>query len=66
VSFERKSFDKADALKSELEAFVHSVKNREIPPVSGRDGRDALGVALKIIDQIQETTEDFLKKGVSI
>jgi hypothetical protein len=67
VSFELKNFfDKADALKSELEAFVHSVRNREAPAVSGRDGRNALGVALSIIDQIQETTEDFLRKGVSI
>jgi predicted dehydrogenase len=66
VSFERQNFDKADALKSELEAFVHSVRSREVPAVSGRDGRNALGVALSIIDQIQETTEDLLKKGVSI
>jgi len=49
-----------------LEAFVHSVRTREVPVVSGRDGRNALGVALSIIDQIQETTEDFLRRGISL
>jgi predicted dehydrogenase len=66
VSFEPKNFEKADALKSELEAFVHSVRSREVPAVSGRDGRNALGVALSIIDQIEETTEDFVRRGVSL
>ena len=66
VSFESQSFEKADSLKSELEAFVHSVRSREVPVVSGRDGRNALGVALSIIDQIDKTTEDFLRKGVSV
>jgi predicted dehydrogenase len=66
VSFECEHFDKADALKSELEAFAYSVRSREVPAVTGRDGRNALGVALSIIDQIDKTTEDLLKKGVSI
>jgi predicted dehydrogenase len=66
VSFEVNNFEKADALKSELEAFVHSVRSRGVPAVSGRDGRNALGVALSIMDQIQETTKDFIRKGVSI
>ncbi len=66
VSFEPKKFEKADSLKSELEAFVRSVRTREVPVVSGMDGRNALGVALSIIDQIEETTEDFLRRGVSL
>jgi predicted dehydrogenase len=66
VSFELQNFDEADALRSELEAFVHSVRTRDVPAVSGRDGRNALKVALSIINQIQETTEDLQRKGVSI
>jgi predicted dehydrogenase len=66
VSFELQNFEEADALRSELEAFVHSVRSRDVPAVSGRDGRNALRVALSIINQIQETTEDLLRKGVSI
>ena len=56
----RTSFEEADSLQSELEAFVGSVRNRGVPLVSGRDGRNALGVALGIMGQIQETNKEFL------
>lgn len=49
------SFEESDSLKSELQAFVQSVRNREVPLVSGTDGRNALRVALDIGDQIDET-----------
>lgn len=56
----RTSFAEADSLESELEAFVGSVRNRGVPLVSGRDGRNALGVALDIMGQIEETNKQFL------
>ena len=59
MSLQQKSFEEADSLESELEAFVRSVRNREAPVVSGRDGRDALRVALSIMDQIEETNKKF-------
>ena len=59
MSLQRKSFEEADSLESELEAFVRSVRNRETPVVSGRDGRNALRVALSIMDQIEETNKKF-------
>ena len=59
MSLQRKSFEEADSLESELEAFVRSVRNREVPVVSGRDGRNALRVALSIMDQIKETNKKF-------
>lgn len=37
-----------DALMTEIEAFVAAVKNGTPPVVSGREGRDALAVALQI------------------
>ncbi|MCM2289648.1 MAG: hypothetical protein NDI67_11525, partial [Sulfuritalea sp.] len=37
-----------DALMTEIEAFVAAVKNGTPPVVSGREGRDALAVALEI------------------
>ncbi len=49
------SFDKGDALDDELKAFVHAVETRTPPMVTGRMGRDALAVALSIMDQIQVT-----------
>ncbi len=59
MSLQRSSFEKADSLESELEAFVQSVRNREAPLVSGRDGRNALRVALDIMQQIEATNKKF-------
>ena len=44
-----KSFESADALKSEAEHFIENVKKRSRPIVSGHEGRQALDVALKVI-----------------
>jgi len=62
MSLEHKTFEKADSLESELGAFVHSVRNREAPLVSGQDGRNALRVALSIMDQIEATNKKFLER----
>lgn len=45
-------FEKSDALKDELTAFVKAVNRREVPEVTGQVGRDALKVALSVMDQI--------------
>jgi predicted dehydrogenase len=50
-------FEKSDALKDELTAFVKSVRRREVPEVTGQVGREALKVALSVMEQI-----DFSKK----
>jgi predicted dehydrogenase len=60
MSLQKKSFEETDSLESELGAFVRSVRDREVPLVSGRDGRNALRVALDIADQIKVTNKDFL------
>ncbi|MDY6823098.1 MAG: Gfo/Idh/MocA family oxidoreductase [Thermodesulfobacteriota bacterium] len=53
------SFMKWDALEQELKAFVKSVRRRETPEVSGHVGREALRVALSVMDQIRETGRHF-------
>ena len=53
-------FTKGDALEDELTAFVRAVNRREAPEVTGQMGRDALKIALNIMDQIQTTTGRFL------
>lgn len=45
-------FEKSDALKDELAAFVKVVSRREVPEVNGQVGRDALMVALSVMEQI--------------
>jgi predicted dehydrogenase len=53
-------FAKGDALEAEIRAFVTSVMTRSTPEVSGKVGRDALKIALSIMDQISSTHHRFL------
>ncbi len=53
---------KIDILYEEIKAFLHSVKTRNTPPVTGLDGKRALEVALKIQEEVsmwQEKAEGF-------
>jgi len=43
----------SDALRTELEAFVESVRTREPPEVGGAEGKKALQVALKILRKMR-------------
>jgi predicted dehydrogenase len=53
------SFLKGDALEDELTAFVKAVTLRRQPEVTGQMGRDALKIALHIMDQIQATSTRY-------
>jgi predicted dehydrogenase len=53
------SFTKSDALEDELKSFVRSVKRRKAPEVTGKVGREALKIALSIMDQINRTSNRF-------
>ncbi len=54
MDIKRMNFTQADPLDAELRSFIRCVSNREVPAVSGRDGRNALKVALSVIDQIKK------------
>jgi len=54
------SYPKGDALNAELKAFVKAVIKREAPEVTGQAGREALKIALDIMEQIKNTTGRFL------
>jgi predicted dehydrogenase len=54
-------FTKGDALDDELKAFVRAVKRREEPEVTGQMGREALRIALEIMDQIRSTNSRYFK-----
>ncbi len=43
-----------DPLRSELAAFVESVRTRRPPLVGGREGRAALGLAVRVMECIEE------------
>lgn len=61
MAIEQKSFAKADALDDELKSFVHAVTKRQVPEVTGQMGRNALQIALSIMDQIQRTSEHLIR-----
>ncbi|MBI5681790.1 MAG: Gfo/Idh/MocA family oxidoreductase [Deltaproteobacteria bacterium] len=49
------TMEKGDALMSEIKAFVNSVASRKSPIVTGRDGKRALEVAIKIKECLNKT-----------
>lgn len=53
------SFDSGDALDDEIRAFVQSVSQRSTPEVTGKMGRDALDIALNIMNRISKTSGQF-------
>ncbi|MEE8430074.1 MAG: Gfo/Idh/MocA family oxidoreductase [Candidatus Desulfatibia sp.] len=48
-------FTKGDALEDEIKSFLQAVVNRKTPPVTGQMGRDALKIALNIMEQIKNS-----------
>jgi predicted dehydrogenase len=55
------NFAKGDALEDEIRSFVRDVKRRESPEVTGQMGRDALKIALSILDQIQISNKKLVR-----
>ena len=45
---------KVDQLEHEIKSFINCVKNRKNPQVSGKEGRNALDVAIKILTNLEE------------
>jgi predicted dehydrogenase len=59
-------FSEQDVLELELLEFADNVRNRTRPTVSGREGRRALDVALRVMEQIrqnQDKVAHLLGKG---
>lgn len=52
--------ERRDTLLEEIKAFVNSIENGSPPAVSGRDGRRALAVALKIMESIENGITGFV------
>lgn len=62
MAIQQQSFPQADALDDELKAFVRSVQRGEPAVVTGKDGREALAVALNIMEQIEKTRKRLWDK----
>jgi predicted dehydrogenase len=59
ADIQKLSFLKGDALEDELTSFVNAITLRQTPEVTGQMGRDALKIALNIMDQIRTTNARF-------
>ncbi|MEW6687914.1 MAG: Gfo/Idh/MocA family oxidoreductase [Pseudomonadota bacterium] len=51
------AFARVDELQAQTEAFVSAVRSRAAPPVGGAEGREALALALQIVDLIDKRSE---------
>jgi predicted dehydrogenase len=60
TKIQQQCLTKGDALRDELNSFVTAVIDRKAPKVTGRMGRDALKIALNIMEQIHNTNSRFL------
>ena len=56
VAINEQSFDQGDALKSEIEAFLNSIRTGSAPVVSGEDGLRALSTATRITELLSNNT----------
>jgi len=56
ISIEQLACDDEDALRLEIEAFLHAVRDGTAPLVSGEDGQQALKTAIDIITQVDAWT----------
>ena len=54
-------YAEGDALAEETRSFVEAVRHRRPPEVTGQMGRDALEIALTIMDQITRNNRKFLE-----
>jgi len=59
VSIDERNFEQGDALKDEIQAFLHSVSTREAPLVSGEDALLALTTAVQITEQVRRSRARF-------
>ncbi len=54
----------SDYLGDEIRSFVDAVRTRGNPPVTGRDGKRALEVAMMIRDRLEESLARLREKGI--
>ena len=61
MTVDQRSFSQADALDDEIQSFIKAVIEKKMPEVTGKMGRDALNIALIIMDQIKRNSEKLMR-----
>jgi predicted dehydrogenase len=59
VVIEENNYEQGDAIRSEIEAFLHAAATGSAPPVTGEDGLLALRTAVSIAEQVASSRRQF-------
>ena len=59
VAIDENTYEQGDALKSEIEAFLHAIDSGGAAAVTGEDGLLALSTAVSISEQVARSMESF-------
>lgn len=59
MEIDHRRFDQGDALEDELRSFIQAVREGQASRIPGESGREALTVALDIMDQIQASCSQY-------
>jgi predicted dehydrogenase len=59
VVIEENNYEQGDAIRSEIEAFLHAAATGTAPPVTGADGLLALRTAVSIAEQVASSRRQF-------
>jgi predicted dehydrogenase len=55
ISYKRHPNDGGNALDLELADFIRAIRDGDVPRVTGADGREALSVAMRVLDSVAES-----------
>lgn len=59
ITREKHNFEKGDALRDQINAFLNAIINQVPPVVSGEDGKKALEVAIEITQKVHDYNERY-------
>lgn len=59
ITREKQYFEKGDALKDQINAFLNAIINQVPPVVSGEDGKKALAVAIEITQKVHDYNKQY-------
>ncbi|MCB1828152.1 MAG: Gfo/Idh/MocA family oxidoreductase [Coxiellaceae bacterium] len=59
ITREKHQFEKGDALKDQINAFLNAIINQVPPVVSGEDGKKALEIAIEITQKVHDYNEQY-------
>jgi predicted dehydrogenase len=63
LGYQKAGDPQLDMLKAELEAFAAAIQNNQPAPITGHEGREALAVALSVIEESRKAAQSLAADG---